>query len=157
MRGAETCCPPDVLYSMNMSEFSASSDPHLCDENVKPCNVSDILQFDGNNSVLSTNSESVNSVITPSPPYLDKIAAAVHLPTVATYNMRSLFPKIGNVTADILERGISVGFFGEIWEKSENKAHKQAIETMMESEGLKYISTPRPSGWGGAAIIANLL
>ena len=26
---------------------------------------------------------------------------------------------------------------------------------MLESEGLKYISTPRPSGWGGAAIIVN--
>ena len=29
------------------------------------------------------------------------------------------------------------------------------IETMLELEGLKYISTPRPTGWGGAAIIAN--
>ena len=26
---------------------------------------------------------------------------------------------------------------------------------MLESEGLKYISTPRPGGWGGAAIIVN--
>ena len=26
---------------------------------------------------------------------------------------------------------------------------------MLESEGLKYISTPRPTGWGGAAIIVN--
>ena len=69
--------------------------------------------------------------------------------------MRSLFPKVGNVTTDILERGITVGFFSEIWEKSENKAHKLKIETMMEMEGLKYISTPRPRGWGGAAIIAN--
>ena len=59
------------------------------------------------------------------------------------------------MTTDILERGISVGFFGEIWEKSENKSHKEAIENMMESKGLRYISTPRPSGWGGAAIIAN--
>ena len=26
---------------------------------------------------------------------------------------------------------------------------------MLETEGLKYISTPRPTGWGGAAIIVN--
>ena len=26
---------------------------------------------------------------------------------------------------------------------------------MLESEGFKYISTPRPTGWGGAAIIVN--
>ena len=85
----------------------------------------------------------------------DKITAAMDLPTVASYNMRSLFPKIENVKTDILERGITVGFFSEIWEKLENKNHKFEIENMMESEGLKYISTPWPRGWGGAAIIAN--
>ena len=26
---------------------------------------------------------------------------------------------------------------------------------MLESEGLKYISTVRPRGWGGAALIVN--
>ena len=26
---------------------------------------------------------------------------------------------------------------------------------MLELEGLKYISTPRPRGWGGAAILVN--
>ena len=26
---------------------------------------------------------------------------------------------------------------------------------MLEEDGLKYISTPRPTGWGGAAIIVN--
>ena len=67
--------------------------------------------------------------------------------------MRSLFPKINNVKNDILERGISLAFFSEIWEKSENKNHKFEIENMLESEGLKYISTARPRGWGGAAII----
>ena len=29
------------------------------------------------------------------------------------------------------------------------------IENMLETDGLKYISTPRPNGWGGAAIIVN--
>ena len=69
--------------------------------------------------------------------------------------MRSLFPKIGNVKNDLIERGISLGFFSEIWQKLENKNHKFEIESMLESEGLKYISTARPSGWGGAAIIVN--
>ena len=27
---------------------------------------------------------------------------------------------------------------------------------MLEIDGLKYFSTPRPSGWGGAGIIVNL-
>ena len=120
---------------------------------MKPCNLKEIPQLDGNSSVLSNESE--QSIINQSQSYKDKISAAVHLPTVATYNMRSLFPKIGNVKTDILERGISVGFFSEIWEQAENKDHQYEIENMLESEGLKYISTARPRGWGGAAIIAN--
>ena len=109
--------------------------------NVKPCDVSHIQQLDGNMSVSSNESE--NSLIIPPPAACntDRISSAVHLPTIATYNMRSIFPKIGNVKTDILERGISCGFFSEIWEKSEKKNHKFEIENMLESEGLKYIST----------------
>ena len=38
------------------------------------------------------------------------------------------------------------------------KEHKLAIEKMLQMEGLKYISTPRPSSkrGGGCAIVANL-
>ena len=77
------------------------------------------------------------------------------MPTVVTYNMRSLFPKVGNLKTDLLERNIQVAFLCEIWEKAENKQHKFEVENMLESEGLKYISTARPTGWGGAAIIVN--
>ena len=56
---------------------------------------------------------------------------------------------------DLIEHNILLGFFCEIWHKSENKNHEYEIEKMLEREGLKYISTPRPGGWGGAAIIVN--
>ena len=56
---------------------------------------------------------------------------------------------------DILERKIDVAFLCEIWEKKEKKSHQLQIETLLETEGLKYFSTPRPGGWGGAAIIVN--
>ena len=85
----------------------------------------------------------------------DKINSAINLPTVATYNCRSLFPKLGNVKTDILERQIDAAFCVEIWQKSESRAHQLEIEKMLETEGLKYISTPRPTGWGGAAIIVD--
>ena len=81
--------------------------------------------------------------------------AAVHLPTIASYNVRSFFPKARNISTDILERNITLGFFSEIWEQKESKKHKLEIESLLENQGLKYISTPRPRGWGGAAIIAN--
>ena len=61
---------------------------------MKPCDMSIIQQLDGNISF----SESENSLITSPPPTLhDKISDAAYLPAIASYNMRSLFPKIGNV------------------------------------------------------------
>ena len=115
-------------------------------------NMSDILQLDGNDSVRHE-SESVSNRLKTK--INDKITGAKCMPVVATYNMRSLFPKIQNLKTDILERNISLAFLCEIWEKSENKKHQFEIENMLESEGLKYISTSRPTGWGGAAIIVN--
>ena len=108
--------------------------------------ISDIGQFDGNVSV-------------PSKP--DKITAAISLPTVATYNCRSLFPKIESLKTDLLERKIDVGFLVEIWEQKQNFEHKFEVEKMLEISGLKYISTARPPNrkgvsYGGAAIVVNL-
>ena len=115
--------------------------------------MSNFEQLDGNISLTESDSD-IQSTAGPSG-HQDKISAAVHLPTIATYNMRSLFPKINNVKNDLLERGISLGFFSEIWQKLENKNHQFQIEKMLETEGLQYISTARPRGWGGAAIIVN--
>ena len=123
---------------------------------MKPCNTSNILQLDGNISVSSIESESSDqSIAAMHQQAPDKIIAAQFLPTVATYNVRSIFPKLGNIRTDMLERQISVGFFSEVWEKSGKKSHKSQIEKLLEMDGLKYISTARPKGWGGAAIIAN--
>merc|ERR1712129_280106 len=80
---------------------------------------------------------------------------AHHLPVVTVSNMRSLFPKDWNHTTDMLERQVDVSLCCEIWEKAENRKHKDNIEQMLELHGLKYFSTPRPRGkrGGGAAII----
>ena len=56
---------------------------------------------------------------------------------------------------EIIEREIDLGFLVEIWEKAENRNHQFLIEKLLETNGLKYISTARPGGWGGAALIAN--
>ena len=123
----------------------------LCD------NLSNIgAQLDGNESLSSSQSDSINNI--PENRVSnenDRITSALNLPTLATYNCRSLFPKLGNVRTDILERSIDVAFLCEIWQKKENKNHQAQIETLLETEGLKYISTPRPSGWGGAGIIVH--
>ena len=122
--------------------------------------------MDGNCSSLSlseTPSDSVNFVI----PNIvnskksDKFDTALNLPVVATYNLRSLFPKVGNLTTDILERKVDVGFLTEIWENTEKKEHSLEIEKLLETSGLQYLSTARPPNkkgvsYGGAAIVVNL-
>ena len=123
---------------------------------MKPCDESIIGQLDGNTSVSLSLSESDNlSESGAQDRGKDNIACALNLPCVATYNMRSVFPKISNLKDDILERNIDCAFLVEIWEKKENKLHQYEIEKMLEMNGLKYISTARPTGWGGAAILVN--
>ena len=91
----------------------------------------------------------------------DKICAAICLPTVATYNLRSMLPKIGNLTTDILEREIDCAFLQEIWENEDNANHQFEIEKLLEIHGLQYMSTSRKPNskgvaYGGAAILVNL-
>ena len=123
-------------------------------DNVSVCEsvkseISGIGQLDGNLSIASIQAK------------IDKITAALSLPTVATYNCRSLFPKIESLKTDLLERKIDCGFLVEIWEQKQNAEQKFEIEKMLELNGLQYISNPRPPNkkgvsYGGAAIVVNL-
>ena len=117
-----------------------------------------ILHLDGNNSNISeTNGQ---QYVPPPEIKSNKINDAKHLPTVATYNLRSFLPKAGNLVTDMLERKIDCGFLQEIWEQTNNIEHKSEVEKMLEINGLKYISCPRPPNskgvcYGGVAIVAN--
>ena len=88
----------------------------------------------------------------------NKCFLALGLPVLTSYNMRSLWPKIHNLAADIHEREADVSFLCEVWEKKENPKHKKKLEEMLEMSNIKYISTPRPGAkrGGGAAIAINL-
>ena len=124
----------------------------VCDDSASV--ISDIGQLDGNASICSDIPQ-LNKNGKP-----DKVTAALYLPVVATYNCRSLFPKIRSLKQDLLERKIDVGFCQEIWEQSQNSEHKFEIEKMLELDGFQYISTARPPNkkgvsHGGAAIIVN--
>ena len=90
-----------------------------------------------------------------------KISTALSLPTVASYNLRSMLPKLENLTTDLLERKIDCGFCQEIWYKETDKKQNYEIEKMLELKGLKFISTSRKPNklgvsHGGAGIIVNL-
>ena len=82
---------------------------------------------------------------------------ALGLPTIGSYNVRSLFPKIKSFKIDIIERGVDVAFVSEVWEQKENQGHALEIEKMLEINGLKYLSKSRPakSRGGGVALIVN--
>ena len=76
-----------------------------------------IDQLDGNVSICSSdeyNRQSCKKLPNHPKPQngqkIDKIAAALNLPTVATYNLRSMIPKINSLKIDILERAVDLGF-----------------------------------------------
>ena len=71
-------------------------------------------------------------------------------------------PKIESLKTDLTCRKIDVAFLQEIWENRENQQHSLQVERMLELNGLKYFSTPRPLSskgyaYGGAAIVVNIL
>lgn len=88
----------------------------------------------------------------------DRLEKSSGLPTIAVSNLRSLIPKIRNFARDIKEREISLALLTEVWEKKQKKKHIFEIDKLLYMEGLKYISTTRPSNkrGGGAAIVADL-
>ena len=78
------------------------------------------------------------------------------LPSVSVANVRSFFSKARNFVHDIKMRSLSLSLVSETWEKKSKKKHRS--ERMLQMEGMKLISTPRPSGkrGGGCGIIADL-
>ena len=120
-----------------------------------------LVQLDGN---ISISSDSVpNSPGFPTTknkkgghpdkkPRHDKISTAINLPIIATYNVRSLIPKIQSLKNDILERSVSLAFLQEIWEQSDDKNHQFEIEKLLELDGLQYISNPRPKNSKGNSL-----
>ena len=63
-------------------------------------------------------------------------------------------PKICNAAQDIIERESDLIFLTEIWEKEDDTKHQHRIEELLELDGIKYISTPRPGKRGGGAALA---
>ena len=121
-------------------------------------NSSNIEQLDGNVSINSMENEIRSRTFKPNKP--DKFKIAHDLPIVASYNLRSLKPKLNSLKNDILERNIQISFLQEIWEQDDDKHFQLEVEKMLEIEGLQYHSAPRPKNskgksYGGAAIIVN--
>ena len=83
----------------------------------------------------------------------NRLSNSFLLPIIAVSNLRSLIPKIKNFAQDIHEREIGLGLLTE-----DKKKHIYEIEKLMKMEGLKYISTTRPSTkrGGGAAIVVDM-
>ena len=88
-----------------------------------------ILQLDGNMSISEQSKKQKY-------PKMDNVTIALDLPIVATYNLRSLIPKVNSLKNDLLERSIGIGFLQEIWEKSDSKTHQFEFEKMFEIEGF---------------------
>ena len=87
----------------------------------------------------------------------NKLVDALSAPRITLYNVRSAWSKWSSLAEDIDMRETDVCFLTEVWEKSENKQHQKAIESMLELKGIKYVSTPRPGvrRGGGTALACS--
>ena len=54
-------------------------------------------------------------------------------------------------------RSTDLCFLTEVWQLAENKKHQAAIEELLELQGIKYVSTPRPGArrGGGTALACS--
>ena len=62
--------------------------------------------------------------------------------------------QILSLATDMEERSIDICCVSEIWEKAEDKVHQGQIESLLELNGIKYISNPRRGRRGGGTAIA---
>ena len=87
----------------------------------------------------------------------NRLVEALSAPRVTLYNARSVWSKWSNLADDILMRQTDLCILTEVWEKLENKKHQKAIESMFETSGIKYVSTPRPGArrGGGTALACS--
>ena len=92
-------------------------------------NFSNIDQLDGNVSVCSSiiqndpqSCKKLSDQLKPkNAKKIDKIAAALNLPIVVTYNLRSMIPKLKSLKIYILERSVDLGFLQEIGSRRTTK------------------------------------
>ena len=58
----------------------------------------------------------------------NKCIQALSLPTILSYNMRSIWGKLSSFAEDMHERDCQISFLCEVWEKSENRKHQMKNE-----------------------------
>ena len=86
----------------------------------------------------------------------NKAVAALALPIITVYNMRSIWLKLDCLATDMVERSADLSILAEVWEKKENSSQEK-IEELFEMKNIKYSSTPRPGTkrGGGVAFTAR--
>ena len=87
----------------------------------------------------------------------NKLVDALSAPFITLYNVRSAWSKLSNLAEDMSMRETDICFLTEVWEKAENRKHQDAIEELLETKGIKYVSTPRPGArrGGGTALACS--
>ena len=82
---------------------------------------------------------------------------ALSVPRITLYNMRSAWSKLDNLAEDMDMRTTDLCFLTEVWQEAENRKHQEAIEKLLETHSVKYVSTPRPGArrGGGTAVACS--
>ena len=143
----------DGNNTLEKSWFSQVSECDTAQPNLVPHNYIPVMIGHRPDKISSDRQPAVHRVIRRE----NKCIQALSLPTILSYNMRSIWGKLSSFAEDIHERDCQISFLCEVWEKSENRKHQMKIEEMLEMSNISYISTPRPGArrGGGAAIAFN--
>ena len=67
----------------------------------------------------------------------NKCIQALSMPKILSYNMRSIWGKLNSLADDVKERAGEVIFLCEVWEKSENKKHREKLEELLEMKTIQ--------------------
>ena len=165
------------------SDDDCQSDIIQLDGSDSVSDISVLNQLDGNTSLSESEAEDLSGLSArsqlipnhwgyrpPRPPVQERLrpvrttirrdnrlVEALSVPRVTLYNARSVWSKWNNLAEDILMRQTDLCILTEVWQKQESKKHQKAIETMLERNGIKYVSTPRPGArrGGGTALACS--
>ena len=87
----------------------------------------------------------------------NNLIEALSAPRLSLYNVRSAWSKWDSIGEDISMRSTDLCFLTEVWQQAESRKHQQAIESMFETRGVQYVSTPRPGArrGGGTALACS--
>ena len=78
-------------------------------------------------------------------------------PILLTTNVRSIFPKLDSLCAQLEDQSVDIGFITEIWMNENNPLHTSQLDRKLHMAHFDFATNARQARrGGGVAIVVNL-